>query len=79
MENQTTWSNLGYYGFVYVLIMLLFLAGYPILQHYCSPLATFLGIEGYNEPPVRMLAAVSGTYWGIIGIYALASRSFKDR
>lgn len=68
-EKSKLFSMLGFYGIIYLVLLLLVVVGYPLAQQYAKPLARFIFPINENNSWVKNILVMSAMYWGMVGVF----------
>jgi hypothetical protein len=60
---------LGFYGIIYLVLLLLVVVGYPLAQQYAKPLARFIFPINENNSWVKNILVMSAMYWGMVVVF----------
>ncbi len=69
MKRRSVWHYIGYFGFIYLLIMGVLWLGYPTAQQYAKPFAALIFPINENNSIGKTLLVTSGMYWLMVGGY----------
>jgi H+/gluconate symporter-like permease len=74
MKERNIWTYLGYFGCIYLIILLFIVIGYPLAQRYALPVASFIFPINEGNSLLKTVLVMSGMYWGMVGFYMLLNR-----
>lgn len=72
--SSNRWSDFGYYGLIYGVLLVLIVLGYPWAQQYAKPLAALIFPINEANSLVKNIVVMSAMYWGMIGVYCWMTR-----
>jgi hypothetical protein len=71
MRDLDGWRFIGYYGIIYLFVMLVMLIGYPLAQTYAKPIASLIFPIAGNNSLIKNLLVTTGMYWGMVCFYTI--------
>ncbi len=75
MENKRSiWSYIGYYGFIYLIIVVILVVGYPLAQQFAKPIAAIVFPINDDNSLMKNLIVMTLMYWIMVGFYTLVMK-----
>lgn len=78
MREVDGWRFLGYYGILYLIIMIVVVASYP-LQSYTKPIASLIFPIAENGSLLKSVIVTTLMYWSAILFYTLVIQKIRPR
>ena len=68
---------LGYYGIIYLIIMIILAVTYPLAQTYATPIASLIFPIADNNSLVKNLVVTTLMYWGGLCFYTFVIQKIR--
>ena len=66
MQERNIWTYLGYYGFIYLIFVLMVVIGFPLAKQYAAPVVSMIfPLDQHNSMP-KTLLVMTGMYWAMV-------------
>jgi hypothetical protein len=78
VNNRNIWNNIGYFGFIYLILLVIIAVGYPLAQEYAKPIAAIIFPINENTSVMKTILVMSGMYWVMVGGYLFISNKKPD-
>jgi len=72
MKQQNIWSFIGYFSFIYLLLMLFILIGYPLAKEFATPWVSMIFPLDPSNSLLKNIIVVTSMYWGVVLLYLVA-------
>ncbi|MBX2861285.1 MAG: hypothetical protein KTR14_08615 [Vampirovibrio sp.] len=69
MNNPKLWQAIGFYGFIYLILMIIMVGGYGFAQQYAKPIAALIFPINEGNSLLKNVLVVSAMYWGMCGFF----------
>ncbi|WP_373531196.1 hypothetical protein [Vampirovibrio sp.] len=77
MREIDGWRFLGYYGVIYLLIMIVIVVCYPLAQTFAKPIASLVFPIAGNNSLFKNMMVTTGMYWGALLFYTLVIQKIR--
>lgn len=77
MGERDGWHFIGYYGVIYLFILLVMLVTYPLAQTYAKPIASLIFPIAGNNSLLKNLLVTSLMYWGMVCFYSFVIQKIR--
>lgn len=77
MREIDGWRFLGYYGIIYLIIMILIVVSYPFAQTFAKPIASLIFPIADNNSLFKNVIVTTVMYWGALLFYTIVIQKIK--
>lgn len=77
MREIDGWRFIGYYGVIYLVILVVTVVSYPLAQEFAKPIASLVFPIAEGNSLFKNVLVTTGMYWGALLFYTIVIQKIR--
>jgi hypothetical protein len=77
MREIDGWRFIGYYGVIYLVILVITVVSYPLAQEFAKPIASLIFPVAEDNSLLKNVLVTTAMYWGALLFYTIVIQKIK--